>query len=147
MSSRDDLPGFRPRFGKRPGRGSQERPRTFRNQVLARLALVGGRRRAAAGALRAEAHRPDARRVVVKARVVRLTASGAKAAALHLRYIERDGVDGSKGVLYGPEGPVRRQTFEQPRLGEQHQFRLIVSPEDAGELDLTAYVKRLMARI
>ena len=87
--------------------------------------------------------------MVVKARVVRLTASGAKAAALHLRYIERDGVekDGSKGVLYGPDAPVRRRTFEEPRLGEAHQFRFIVSPEDAGELDLTAYVRRLMARI
>jgi type IV secretory pathway VirD2 relaxase len=81
--------------------------------------------------------------------VVRLTAYGAKAAALHLRYIERDGVeeDGSKGVLYGPDGPVRRRTFEEPRLGEAHQFRFIVSPEDAGELDLTAYVRRLMNRV
>jgi type IV secretory pathway VirD2 relaxase len=80
---------------------------------------------------------------------VRLTASGAKAAALHLRYIERDGVekDGSKGVLYGPDGPVPRQTFEEPRFGESHQFRFIVSPEDARELELTAYVRRLMARI
>jgi len=44
--------------------------------------------------------------VVVKAHVVRQTASGAKAASLHLRYIERDGVgkDGSKGVLYDAEG-------------------------------------------
>jgi type IV secretory pathway VirD2 relaxase len=81
--------------------------------------------------------------------VVRLSAGGAKAAALHLRYIERDGVekDGSKGVLYGPDGPVRRRTFEEPRLGERHQFRFIVSPEDAGELDLTAFVRSLMARV
>ncbi|MGO9834118.1 MAG: DUF3363 domain-containing protein, partial [Polyangiaceae bacterium] len=87
--------------------------------------------------------------MVVKARVVRLTAYGAKAAAMHLRYIERDGVekDGSKGALYGPDGPVRRRTFEEPRLGEPHQFRFIVSPEDAGELDLTAYVRRLMTQI
>jgi type IV secretory pathway VirD2 relaxase len=94
-------------------------------------------------------HRPDARRVVIKGRVVRLSAGGAKAAALHLRYVERDGVekDGSKGVLYGPDGPVRRRTFEEPRLGERHQFRFIVSPEDAGELDLTRYVRSLMARV
>jgi type IV secretory pathway VirD2 relaxase len=107
------------------------------------------RRRASSGPLRAEAHRPDARRVVVKARVVRLTTYGAKAAALHLRYIERDGVekDGSKGALYGPDGPVRRRTFEEPRLREQHQFRFIVSPEDANDLELTAYVRRLMGRI
>jgi type IV secretory pathway VirD2 relaxase len=80
------------------------------------------RRPASAGPLRAEAHRTDARRVVIKARVVRLTASGAKAAAMHLRYIERDGVekDGSKGVLYGPDGAVRRWTFEEPRPREPH---------------------------
>jgi type IV secretory pathway VirD2 relaxase len=107
------------------------------------------RRRASTGRLHGEAHRPDARRVVIKARVVRLTAYGAKAAVLHLRYIERDGVekDGAKGELYGPDGPVRRKTFEEPRLGEKHQFRFILSPEDAGELDLTAYVRRLMTRV
>jgi hypothetical protein len=98
----NDLPIFRPRFGKRRGRGARGRSGSFRNEVLARVTLYGGRRRrGAAGPLRAEAHRPDARRVVIKARVVRLTANGAKAAALHLRYIEREGVekDGSKGVL------------------------------------------------
>ncbi len=117
--------------------------------MLARVGLAGGvRRSGAAGALRA-AYRPDARRVVIKARVVRLAAGGAKAAALHLRYIERDGVekDGSKGVLYGPEGPVRRRTFEEPRLGEPHQFRFIVAPEDARDLDLSAYVRTLMTQV
>jgi type IV secretory pathway VirD2 relaxase len=122
----------------------------LRSEVLAHVSLHGGaRRRASTGPLRAEAHRSDARRVVVKARVVRLTAYGAKAAAMHLRYIERDGVekDGAKGALYGADGPVRRRTFEEPRFGEKHQFRLIVSPEDAGELDLTSYVRRLMGQI
>jgi type IV secretory pathway VirD2 relaxase len=96
-----------------------------------------------------EAHHPNARRVVVKTHVQRLGAGGAKAAALHLRYIERDGVekDGSKGVLYGPDGPVRAKTFEEPRFDERHQFRLIVSPEDGGELDLTVFVRRLMAGV
>jgi type IV secretory pathway VirD2 relaxase len=78
-----------------------------------------------------------------------MTASGSKAAALHLRYIEREGVDkdGSKGVLYTTDGSARGQAFEQPHRGESHQFRLIVSPEDAGELDLTDYVRRLMATV
>jgi type IV secretory pathway VirD2 relaxase len=146
----DDLPIFRPRIGKRTRRGVRGPWGSLRNEVLARVSLHGGvRRRASTGPLRAEAHRSDARRVVVKARVVRLTAYGAKAAAMHLRYIERDGVekDGSKGALYGPDGPVRRRTFEEPRFREKHQFRLIVSPEDAGELDLTAYVRRLMGQI
>jgi type IV secretory pathway VirD2 relaxase len=91
----------------------------------------------------------DARRVVIKAHVARLTATGAKAASLHLRYIQRDGVekDGTKGLLYGADGPLRVESFDGPRPGENHQFRLIVSPEDAGELGLTDYVKRLMARV
>jgi type IV secretory pathway VirD2 relaxase len=91
----------------------------------------------------------DARRVVVKAHVARLGPGGAKAASLHLRYIQRDGVekDGSQGVLYDAGGPARPRAFEQPRVGERHQFRLIVSPEDAGELDLTDYVRRLMTRV
>jgi type IV secretory pathway VirD2 relaxase len=86
---------------------------------------------------------------VVKAHVVRLTATGAKAASLHLRYIERDGVekDGSNGVLYTADGSIGADVFEQPRLDEKHQFRLIVSPEDAGELELTDFVRRLMARV
>ena len=149
MDPDDDLPIFRPRIGKRTRRGVRGPWGSLRNEVLARVSLHGGARRGAStGPLRAEAHRTDARRVVVKARVVRLTAYGAKAAAMHLRYIERDGVekDGSKGALYGPDGPVRR-TFEEPRFGEKHQFRLIVSPEDAGEMDLTSYVRRLMGQI
>jgi YD repeat-containing protein len=90
-----------------------------------------------------------ARRVVVKAHVQRMTAGGAKAAALHLRYIERDGVekDGSKGVLYDADGSVDRRAFEEARPGEKHQFRLIVSPEDGAQLDLTAYVRQLMATV
>ena len=106
------------------GEGSDEQPRKFRP-------------------------RQSARRVVVKAHVQKLGGHGAQAAARHLRYIERDGVekDGSPGVLYGPEGPVARETFEQPRVGERHQFRFIVSPEDAQDLDLTVYVRDLMKRV
>ncbi|HXX70092.1 MAG TPA: DUF3363 domain-containing protein [Polyangiaceae bacterium] len=87
--------------------------------------------------------------MIVKAHVQRLGAQGAQAAARHLRYIERDGFekDGSPGALYGPEGPVVRATFEQPRFGERHQLRFIVSPEDARDLDLTDYVRELMKRV
>jgi type IV secretory pathway VirD2 relaxase len=95
--------------------------------------------------------RPTAqtRRVVIKARFVKLGRNGATAAALHLRYIQREGVerDGRAGVLYGPKGEVAAATFEQPRFHEERQFRLIVSPEDAGDLDLTVYVRRLMAQV
>jgi type IV secretory pathway VirD2 relaxase len=147
----DNWPVFQPRMGRRSGRAS-ERSGSFRNDVLA--AMRGGSRRSLRSrrplprsrvAVRAPAR--DARRVVAKAHYLRMTATGAKAATLHLRYIERDGVekDGSKGVPYSSDGPARALDFETPRPGEKHQFRLIVSPEDAGELDLTAYVQGLMA--
>lgn len=150
MGDRDDLPVFWPRFGKRrkPSSG-------FRNALLAAVVAAGGYRRRVAAARRCNARvavrRPGAgaRRVIVKARFVKMTRYGAKAARLHLRYIERDGVerDGSKGVLYGPDGPTRSESFEEPRPGEERQYRLIVSPEDATDLDLTAYVRRLMGQV
>ncbi len=148
MNDPDDLPIFRPRMGRRQKPTTRLPSPSFRSTLLSRLGRAararGARSRVAVARLGA-----DARRVVVKAHVVRMNASGAKAAALHLRYIERDGVenDGSRGVLYGADGLVRVETFEAPRPGEKHQFRLIVSPEDASELDLTAYVRRLMAQV
>ena len=123
---------------------SRDGARSFRNAILARLR--GGTRRGAAPVHPLQAR---ARRVVVKAHLLRMGPTAAKAAALHVRYIERDGVerDGSKGVLYDAQGTVRARVFEQPRPGEKHQFRFIVSPEDGSELDLTAYVRRLMATL
>jgi type IV secretory pathway VirD2 relaxase len=137
----DALPIFRPRMGG--GRRPKDRigSTSLRNAVLANL-----RRPPRHSGVRLGA---GARRVVVKAHLLRMNASGAKAAALHLRYIERDGVekDGSKGMLYDADGAVDGRAFEQPRPGEKHQFRIIVSPEDGAELDLTEYVRRLMATV
>jgi type IV secretory pathway VirD2 relaxase len=141
----EDLPIFAPRFGGAPYRGAGGEGPSFRNALLSRIRSSAFRARRAS----ARSVRPGARRVVVKAHVHRMGPSGAKAAALHLRYIERDGVerDGSKGVLYTADGSARAEAFEEPRPGEKHQFRLIVSPEDGAELDLTAYVRRLMATV
>jgi Protein of unknown function (DUF3363) len=144
----EDLPIFRPLMGG--GRRPQSRSHagSLRNAVLASL-------RRGPGAFRARPRAaglglgPGARRVIIKAHVHRMSASGAKAAALHLRYIQRDGVekDGSKGVLYTARGAARAEAFEQPVAGEKHQFRIIISPEDGAELDLTDYVRRLMATV
>src|SRR5271170_6498494 len=96
MPSDDKIAVFRPKFGKGP------KPRsgaTFRNALLAAVVATGVRRRRLAARGRCNARvavqRPGAgaRRVVVKARFVKMTPSGVKAARLHLRYIERDGVE------------------------------------------------------
>jgi len=148
----DDLPIFRPRIGGDRGHHSKSGVTSLRNAVLAAARARGGAGRARPAArsrVATVAPGANSRRVIVKAHVLRMNASGAKAAVLHLRYIERDGVeqDGSRGMLYSDVGPVRAESFEQPRAGEKQQFRLIVSPEDAGDLNLTDYVRRLMTQV
>ncbi|MGO9836892.1 MAG: relaxase/mobilization nuclease domain-containing protein, partial [Polyangiaceae bacterium] len=155
MSDRDNsddrLNAFRPRIGRRDRARERVASTPFRVATLVHRGHGGlrAKRSSRLGPSAGFGPRERARRVVVKAHVQKLGGRGAQAAARHLRYIERDGVekDGSPGVLYGPEGAVPRETFEQPRMGERHQFRFIVSPEDARELDLTEYVRELMKRV
>jgi type IV secretory pathway VirD2 relaxase len=91
--------------------------------------------------------RTRARRVAVKARVVKLNPQrgaargrqfvGAKAMDAHLRYLERDGVtkDGAKGQVYSAERDVEDgRAFLERGRGDRHQFRLIVSAEDGVKL-------------
>ena len=143
----NELPIFRPRMGVGGFAPSRDQARSFRNALLARI--HGRSSRTARTQAQVHPLQANARRVVIKAHVQRMGPNAAKAAALHVRYIERDGVekDGSKGVLYDAQGTVRARVFEQPRPGEKHQFRFIVSPEDGSELDLTTYVRRLMATL
>jgi type IV secretory pathway VirD2 relaxase len=92
---------------------------------------------------------PLSRRCLVKAHYVPLRAGGRDASRLHLAYLERDGVerDGSEGVLYGADQDFDRSRFGEELPGEQRQFRFIVSPEDADELDLHDFTRQLMARM
>ena len=94
---------------------------------------------------------PGARRVVIKARYVVLKQTGARSVETHLRYIEREGVDrdGGKGHAYGPTTDhADLAEFEERGRGDRHQFRFIVSPEDAQQLeDLRGYTRHLMTRM
>jgi type IV secretory pathway VirD2 relaxase len=87
------------------------------------------------------------RRVVVKARIVKLGGKG-MAAAAHLRYLQRDGVTrtSERGTLYGPDKDrADGKLFLEHGQGDRHQFRFIVAPEDGGEYeDLKPLVRRLM---
>jgi type IV secretory pathway VirD2 relaxase len=91
--------------------------------------------------------RTRARRVAVKARVVKLNPQrgaargrqfvSAKAVDAHLRYLERDGVtrDGGKGQVYSAErGFEDGRAFLDRGRDDRHQFRFIVSAEDGAEL-------------
>lgn len=92
-----------------------------------------------------------ARRVIVKARLVKLAGKGMGAAQAHLRYIRRDGVtrEGEPGQLYSAERDLADgKAFLARSDGDRHQFRFIVSAEDADQYpDLKPYTRRLMAQM
>ena len=93
---------------------------------------------------------PGVRRVVVKTRYVQGAGRNGKSAA-HLRYIQRDGTsrEGERGQLYSAnEDRADGAAFVERGADDRHQFRFIVSPEDAADLaDLTAYTRDLMAQV
>src|SRR3984893_18362172 len=91
--------------------------------------------------------RTRARRVAVKARVVKLNAQrgaargrqfvSARPVDAHLRYLERDGVtkDGAKGQVYSAERDVADgSAFLERGRNDRHQFRFIVSAEEGADL-------------
>ena len=116
----------------------------------------GGWRRDSVGRFRS-------RRVVVKARVVRFAGKrkgargpnrrgvSAGSAVAHLRYLERDGVtcDGDKGRAYSAfEDEADGKAFLDRSREDRHQFRFIVAPEDAAELDnLKGFTRDLMRQM
>jgi len=91
------------------------------------------------------------RRVVIKARFVRIKAGDTSAVRAHLRYVQRDGVtrEGNPGELYD-KGHDRAdgKAFAERGEGDRHQFRFIVAPEDSSELaDLKPFVRDLMRQM
>ncbi|TXH74019.1 relaxase/mobilization nuclease and DUF3363 domain-containing protein [Thiobacillus sp.] len=94
---------------------------------------------------------PNARRVTIKTRLVNLKQAGARSTATHLRYIEREGVgrEGEPSKAYGPvTDEADLAAFEERGREDRHQFRFIVSPEDAEQLnELRTYTRHLMSRM
>ncbi|MDG4882015.1 relaxase/mobilization nuclease RlxS [Mesorhizobium sp. WSM4884] len=157
---------FRPKLGKIGSQGSKAGKR-FAGQVRAAINRAGGKPRrggrftgsragrgGAAAALLKSRDRYAAfrlRRVVVKARVVKLAGKGSDGARAHLRYLQRDGVtrDGESGQLYGADKDrVDGRAFLDRADGDRHQFRFIVAAEDGIEYDdLKLLTRRLMAQM
>ncbi|MBK1822286.1 relaxase/mobilization nuclease domain-containing protein [Burkholderia orbicola] len=162
MSSRDD-----DRFRVRPG-APKQRGEAYINKVLRQANKAGAKLGKAA---RKVGQRPgsrlgrghvaarfagrglgaNARRVTIKMRLVNLAQAGPRSTAAHLRYIEREGVDrqGGAGRAYGPATDAADlEEFKERGTDDRHQFRFIVSPEDAEQLDdLRTYTRHLMARM
>ena len=91
------------------------------------------------------------RRVMVKARIVKLGGSGRGGFAAHLRYVQRDGVtrSGDPGELYNARGDkADGRAFLDRADGDRHQFLFIVSPEDGAQYeDLKSITRRLMSQM
>ncbi|AJP47688.1 type VI secretion protein [Rugosibacter aromaticivorans] len=159
MSSRDD-----DRFRVRPG-APKSRQQKFVSQVLKEVSKAGGKsvRKSGArpGARLGRGHvaarftghtaQPGSRRVAIKTRLVNLKQAGSRSTITHLRYIEREGVgrDGEPGQAYGSTTDnADLAAFEERGREDRHQFRFIVSPEDAEQLDdLRRYTRHLMSRM
>jgi type IV secretory pathway VirD2 relaxase len=164
----------RDRAGGRTRRAVRPRPKTFLAEVHQAIRRAGGdpnrlgsagkgsgrfnargRGAVAAAGLKgrsawsrdASGVRTRARRVTVKARIVKVNPqrgavrgrrfASAKAVDAHLRYLERDGVnrDGEKGQVYSAERDAEDgRAFLDRGRDDRHQFRFIVSAEDGVEL-------------
>lgn len=109
------------------------------------------RRGMASGAIAATGNwTPGTRRVVVRARYVRLTRASLAPAHAHLRYILRDGTtrEGQPGELYGADGPADGAAFLGRSERDPHQFRFIVAAEDSARLeDLQPVIRDLMKQM
>jgi type IV secretory pathway VirD2 relaxase len=150
------------------GRIAKDRP--FRHQVRKALKLAGGAKHSSgkrarrfdgsrigrgsgSGRILGSSNRhsgPRSRRVVVKARIVRLAGGGTKAAVAHLRYLQRDGTtrEGERGTLYSADlDNADGKAFLERGTADRHQFRFIVAAEDGAEYeDLKPMIRRLMAQ-
>ncbi len=164
MAQEDDFELWLGRIGDL-GRGSSKR---FANRVRRAAQLAGGPRvhggarkfdgsriGRGAGAGRVLSSGPryrgqTARRVVVKASIVKLGRKGLARASAHMRYLQRDGTtrEGERSELYSErEDRANGKGFVARGEGDRHQFRFIVAPEDGSEyLDLKPLVRRFMAQ-
>jgi type IV secretory pathway VirD2 relaxase len=163
MSTSDDDIKVRPGRIRHGNRGAK-RPQTFLGEVMRAAKKAGhvgssfrssqgrsrsrfGRGRRAAVSIRL---RSNARRVVMKARVVRHQGTRFRSAPLpkHMAYLKRDGVtrDGADARMFDATSDAAdEQAFAERTADDRHHFRFIISPEDAAELaDLRSFTRELM---
>jgi len=163
MTTRDD--DLRVRPGRiQHGNHGGKRPQTFVGEVTRAAKKAGhvgnsfrssqgrsrsrfGRGRRAAVSIRL---RSNARRVVMKARVVRHQGARFRSAPLpkHIAYLKREGVtrDGEDARMFDAASDTAdERAFAERCEDDRHHFRFIISPEDGAELgDLKTFTRELM---
>lgn len=136
---------FQPKLGRIRSRGSfkPKGMRAYLKGARKRPSKTGGGRRSTAFA--------GARRVMIKARVHRLSGSGAGTQRAHISYLERDGAGKDKepaefydDVSEGLDG----QDWLKEHADDRHHFRFIVSPEDGERLqELKPFIRDLVSQM
>ena len=163
MTTRDDDLRVRPGRIQHGNRGGK-RPQTFVGEVMRAAKKAGhvgnsfrssqgrsrsrfGRGRRAAVSIRL---RSNARRVVMKARVVRHQGTRFRSAPMpkHIAYLKREGVtrDGENARMFDAASDTAdERAFAERCKEDRHHFRFIISPEDGAELgDLKTFTRELM---
>ena len=163
MTRRDDDLRVRPGRIHHGNRGAK-RPQTFVGEVMRAAKKAGhvgnsfrssqgrsrsrfGRGRRAAVSIRL---RSNARRVVMKARVVRHQGARFRSAPLskHIAYLKREGVtrDGEDARMFDAASDTAdERAFAERCEDDRHHFRFIISPEDAAKIgDLKTFTRELM---
>jgi type IV secretory pathway VirD2 relaxase len=163
VTTRDDDLRVRPGRIQHGNRGGK-RPQTFVGEVMRAARKAGhvgnsfrssqgrsrsrfGRGRRAAVSIRL---RSNARRVVMKARVVRHQGVRFRSAPLpkHIAYLKREGVtrDGEDARMFDATSDMAdERAFAERCKDDRHHFRFIISPEDGAELgDLKTFTRELM---
>ena len=163
MTTRDDDLRVRPGRIQHGNRGGK-RPQTFVGEVMRAAKKAGhvgnsfhssqgrsrsrfGRGRRAAVSIRL---RSNARRVVMKARVVRHQGARFRSGPMpkHIAYLKREGVtrDGEDARMFDATSDMAdERAFAERCEDDRHHFRFIISPEDGAELgDLKTFTRELM---
>jgi type IV secretory pathway VirD2 relaxase len=161
MTVRNDDLRVRPGRIRHGNRGTKT-PKTFVGEVMRAAKKAGhvgnsfrsgrsrgrssfGRGRRAAISIRLRA---NARRVVMKARVVRHGRLRSAPLPNHLTYLKREGVtrDGADARMFdATSDAVDERAFAERCEDDRHHFRFIISPEDAATLgDLKTFTRELM---
>ena len=163
MTRRDDDLRVRPGRIHHGNRGAK-RPQTFVGEVMRAAKKAGhvgnsfrsnqgrsrsgfGRGRRAAVSIRL---RSNARRVVMKARVVRHQGARFRSAPLpkHIAYLKREGVtrDGKDARMFDAASDAAdERSFAERCEDDRHHFRFIISPEDSAKIgDLKTFTRELM---
>ena len=141
-------------FNVRPGRirslGSARRAKSFLSR-MARSISRAGPPRGRGGAGRALPRSGGQRRVIVKARIIRMSASSAGALRAHLSYIRREAAtrDEDRGRVFDRTSDnADAGAFAEKASKDRHHFRFIVSPEDVPEMaDLKPFVRDLVGQM